>query len=107
MGKFNKGFFLGSVVGAGLIWLSTTKKGRETKARAIVHGEKLFEIAKEKALATESWGLLSKTKFAGIVSAAAAEYSQKNGLADNIRKITERLATAKWGELKKEKPNKK
>lgn len=94
-------------MGAGMIWMSTTKKGRETKEQAMAHGEKLYEIAKEKALASESWDKLSKTKFAEIVSEATEEYSKKVGLTANIRNITERLVNSKWGELKKEKKNKK
>lgn len=107
MGKFSKGLFFGSIIGAGMIWLSTTKKGRETKAQALIHSEKLYEIAKEKALASESWDKLSKTKFAALVQTAAAEYSAKAGLAGNILKISERLAKAKWGELKKTNRQKK
>lgn len=107
MGKFTKGFFLGSLMGAGMIWMSTTKKGRETKEQALKHGEKLYEIAKAKAMASESWDKLSKTKFAEIVGEAAGEYSKKVGLASNIKNISERLVNAKWGELKKESKKKK
>ena len=31
MGKFKKGFLFGGLLGAGIMWMSTTKKGREVR----------------------------------------------------------------------------
>jgi len=35
MGNFKKGLFLGGLLGAGLMWLNVTPKGREMKAKLL------------------------------------------------------------------------
>jgi len=47
MGRFKKGLFLGGLIGAGLMWLNATVKGKEYRAKIIAHLDPLYRELKE------------------------------------------------------------
>ncbi|MEK7084784.1 MAG: hypothetical protein AAB932_06120, partial [Patescibacteria group bacterium] len=47
MGKFKKGLFLGGILGAGLMWLNTTTRGKEKREEIFDHAAEIYRRVKE------------------------------------------------------------
>ena len=101
MSKLKKGFVLGSLIGAGLLWLNTTKKGKVVRDQALTHAEDVYERVKDRVFASEAWDEMSRSRFGEIVSEVADEYTRERGLADNAKAIVVKIVNAQWGHLRK------
>ena len=102
MGKFNKGFLLGGILGAVLMWMSTTKKGRATRDEIIDHAEKVYEEVKKKILASQTWKDLKKNDYAKRVKEVVDEYAVKYHLSENIKNLVTKVLGSQWERLRKE-----
>ena len=94
--------WLGSLLGAGLIWLNTTKKGQELRDQALGHAEQVYDRVKERLQGSETWDKLSRSRFGEVVSEVADEYSREHGLGENVKRIVVRVVNSQWGHLRKE-----
>lgn len=96
-----KGFIFGSLLGAGLMWLSVTKKGRELRGQIMESSEIIFEEIKKKAV--ESGGLekITKNKYVEMVGEKIDDYAAKNKWADGLKKMVEKVLLAEWGKINK------
>jgi gas vesicle protein len=102
MGKFKKGLFLGGLLGAGLTWLNTTKKGREVREKLLDHSAEVYLELKDKVLASETWDKMTKKDFIAMARETVDKYAVKNGLADKAKKSVVKLVGTQWGQLQKE-----
>ena len=103
MGRFKKGLFLGGLLGAGAMWLNTTKKGKETRAQMLDVAGKVYQEVKEKVVHSEAFDTMSKSAFVAKVSEIVDKYAIENGLADNVKKTVTKLVGAQYTKLKKKK----
>lgn len=101
MGRGKKLFLLGSLLGAGLVWLNTTKKGKEVRDQALDHADELFEKVKKRVGDSETWEKMTKTKFGALVAEMADEYSRERGLSENVKRIVTRVVASQWGALRR------
>ncbi len=60
MGKFKKGLFMGGLLGAGMMWLNTTKKGKETRDKLIDQSAEVYALLKDNILASDQYKNLYK-----------------------------------------------
>lgn len=100
--KFRSGIALGSLVGAGVMWLFATKKGKEVRTQVMDHAAAVYGRVKERILESESWDTLTKSKFAAVVQDAVDRYAIETGLADNIKRMVNTLVNTQWRHVKKE-----
>ena len=102
MGKFKKGLFFGGLLGAGMMWLNTTKKGKELRDEMLDHAAEVYVDLKDKVLASEKYKNLSKHEYIKMAHELVNKYAIDNGLAENVKKMVEKLVVAQWKNLKGE-----
>ena len=102
MGKFKKGLFFGGLLGAGMMWLNTTKKGKETRDQLLDHAADVYAEVKDKTLASEQWDKMTKTKYYKAVESAVNKYAVENDLVDSMRDMIEKVVKAQRKKLKGE-----
>lgn len=99
MGNFKKGLFLGGLVGAALMWLNATPKGKEMRAKLVLHLEPLYVELKASLKQLEG---PTKEMYDALVERAVEEYGAKKQLAGEMRNVLMRELKKKWHELEKE-----
>jgi len=106
MGTFKKGLVLGGLLGAGLMWLSTTKKGREVKDQMLDHAADVYLKVKEKAVASGALKELGKNQYVVMVKEYVDKYAIENGLAENVKNMITKIVSSQWRNLQEELKNK-
>ncbi|MBU2542008.1 hypothetical protein KJ785_00410 [Patescibacteria group bacterium] len=102
MGKFKKGLCLGGLLGAGLVWLNTTQKGRETREQMLDHAAEVYVKLKEKVLTSEEYKNLNKNQYVKLVTEAVNKYAIENGLAESVKNMVVKVVSAQYKNLKGE-----
>ncbi len=102
MGRFNKGLFFGGVLGAGLTWLSVTKKGREVREQILDHSVQVYIELKEKLRESDTWKNMTESEYALELKSILDRYVKKTGLAKEIRDIVERMVRVQWKYVRKQ-----
>jgi gas vesicle protein len=100
MGRFNKGLFLGGLLGAGLVWLNFTKKGKETREQLLDHAAVVYEQIKEKAVKSKTWKEMNKNQYVALVKETVEKYAIQNGLAENVKNMIIKVVSAQWSNLR-------
>ncbi len=100
MGKFNKGLFVGGLLGATIIWLGFTKKGREMREQLLDHAAVIYAQLKDKLLATSAWQEMTKNEYVVMVREAVDKYAVQNGLADEVKKLIVEVLASQWKNLR-------
>ncbi len=78
MGSFKKGLFLGGLLGAGLVWLNTTVKGKQIREKILVHADALYIELKE---SIKQLNGPTQEMYDALVERAAADFSACNEAA--------------------------
>lgn len=102
MGKFKKGLFLGGLLGAGLMWLSVTKKGKEVREQMLDHASEVYVKLKNEVLISPQYKNLTKSKYVQLVKEYVDKYAVQNGLADNVKNMVIKVVSAQWDKMKEE-----
>ncbi|PIZ95053.1 MAG: hypothetical protein COX81_02015 [Candidatus Magasanikbacteria bacterium CG_4_10_14_0_2_um_filter_37_12] len=102
MGKFKKGLVFGGLLGAGLMWLSTTKKGREVREQIFDYAADVYAEVKEKVTSSEQFDKMTKNKYVSLVRETVDKYAVKNGLANNAKNMIVKLVSSQWKNIQKE-----
>ena len=106
MGNFKKGLLLGGLLGAGLMWLSTTKKGRELREEMLDYAADVYVKLKEKILASEVYESMSRNKYMEMVKKFVDKYAVENGLAENVKNMVVKVVSSQWKNIQEELKNK-
>lgn len=99
MGRFKKGLFIGSLLGAGLMWLGGTKKGKQTGKQLIDHAEKLYPDIKQAVLDSRQVQHLTKSRYIRIAKEHVDRYAKKYRLPPKIKDTMMKTVRAKWKEV--------
>jgi gas vesicle protein len=102
MGKFNKGLFIGGLLGAGLALMNTTKKGKEVKEKMLDNAAEIYVDLRDKMMASKTWEKMTKQDFVVMAQEAVEKYAVKNGLADKTKKMITKLVSTQWESLQHE-----
>jgi len=97
--------FLGGLLGAGLMWLSTTKKGKEVREQMLDHAAEVYVKVKKEVLASSQYKDLSKNKYVQLVKEYVDKYAVENGLAENVKNMVVKVVSAQWASLQQELKN--
>lgn len=100
MGKFKAGIFLGGLLGAGLMWLNLTPKGRETRDQMLDHSAKIYSIIKEKIQTSEQYKNLPKNAYLTLVKEYVDKYAIENGLAEKVKNIIIKVVSSQYKNIK-------
>ena len=96
MGRFKKGLVLGGIVGAGLMWLNATVKGKEYRAKILAHLEPLYNELKSSIMKLEG---PTKEMWDALVQRAVEEYAAKKELAMDVKNNLIRELSKRWDKL--------
>ncbi|OGH78282.1 MAG: hypothetical protein A2469_02190 [Candidatus Magasanikbacteria bacterium RIFOXYC2_FULL_40_16] len=107
MGKFKKGLFLGGLLGASMMWMSTTKKGKEIKEKLLDQAAEVYLDLKDKVVSSDAYDKMTKNEFVVMAQQAVDKYAVRNGLADKTKKMMTKLVSTQWANLQKELKKKK
>jgi len=99
MGKFKKGMFFGGLLGAGLMWLNATPKGKEMRAKLLAHSRPLYDELKNSIKQLEG---PTREMYDALVERAVAEYTDKKEMAGEMKALLIRDLKKKWKGLEKE-----
>lgn len=99
MGRFKKGVFLGGLLGAALMWLNATPKGKEMRAKISAHLEPLFN---ELVVSLKQLEGPTKEMYDALVERAVAEYAARKELADEVKSQLIRELKKRWKNLQRE-----
>ncbi|MFZ2189767.1 MAG: hypothetical protein WAV48_03235 [Candidatus Magasanikiibacteriota bacterium] len=97
---FKKGLLFGGLLGAGLMWLNTTKKGKEMRDEMLDHAAEVYVKLKDKVLSSDQYKNLTKNEYVKLAQELVNKYAIDNGLTENIKKMVEKLVVAQWNNLK-------
>ncbi len=99
MGTFKKGIVLGGLVGAALMWLNATPKGKELRSKILAHLEPLYNQLKESLMQLEG---PTREMYDALVERAVEEYGNKKELAMDVKDQLARQLKKRWKDLAKE-----
>ncbi len=99
MGKFNKGLVLGGVLGAALVWLNVTPKGKELRAKVTQHFEPLFNQLKDSLKQLEG---PTREMYDALVERAVEEYAAKKEIATDLKIALVRELKKRWKDVEAE-----
>ncbi|MFA6105187.1 MAG: hypothetical protein WC725_01135 [Patescibacteria group bacterium] len=99
MGRFKKGLFLGGLLGASLMWLNATPKGKEMRSKLANHLEPLFNELKASLKQLEG---PTKDMYDALVERAVEEYAVKKELAEEVKVMLLRELKKRWKEVQKD-----
>lgn len=99
MGNFKRGLLLGGALGAFLMWLNATPKGKELRAKLLEHLDPLYKELKNSIKQLEG---PTREMWDALVERAVEEYSAKKELATDMKEMLIKQLQKKWCELEKE-----
>lgn len=102
MGKFKHGLLAGGLLGAGMMWLNTTKKGRAMRSEIMEAAHEVYGRVKEQMMASDQWETMSKHAFVQKVTEIVNTYAIENGLADNVKNLVIKVVSSQYQNIKKE-----
>lgn len=104
MGKFKRGLFFGSLLGAGIVWLNTTVKGKQIREKILTHVDLLYGELKESIKQLDG---PTQEMYDALVERAAAEYADKKQMAGEYKNMLIKELKKKWDDLEIELGGKK
>ena len=96
MGNTKKGLFLGALVGAGLVWLTSTKKGKQVRAQLMDHAERIYRDLETKIVNSEAAQKLTRSKYVKMAKDYIEDYASKKNLPSDIKKMVLEMVLAQW-----------
>lgn len=99
MGRFKKGLFLGGLLGATLMWLNATPKGKEMRAKVGEYLDPLYRELKSSLAQLEG---PTREMYEALVDRAVEEYAVKKEMASDMKAVLIRKLKKKWVDLEKE-----
>jgi len=102
MGMFKKGLLLGGLLGAGLMWLNTTGRGKEVRDKILDAAADVYVKLKKELLESKQYKQLQKNEYVKLVKEYVDKYAIENGLAENVKNVVVKLVSSQWGKLKEE-----
>lgn len=102
MGKFKKGMFLGGLLGAGLMWLSVTKKGKEVREQILDQAAEVYAKVKVQVLASAQYKNLTQSKFVQLVQEYVDKYAIQTGMAANVKNMVVKIVSSQWKNIQEE-----
>lgn len=102
MGKIKKTLVLGGLLGAGLVWLTGTKKGKEVREQILDYSADIYMDVKKKVEKMDKKYNVSKSAFTKMVKETADTYFEKNPMAAAVKDVILKTVVSQWEHLKEE-----
>lgn len=94
-------FLLGGVVGAGLMWLLGTTKGKKTQAKMLDMTEELFVNMKKTVIASPTWKEFEQSQYGRLVTQVVKEYAKKHKLPKDMEAWISSHLLRRWKQFQR------
>lgn len=102
MGKFNKGVLFGGLLGAGLMWLNTTKKGRTLRDEIVSHAADVYERVRLEVHNSKQFKHLSEHEYVQAVQKVVETYAIEHALSSKVKAVVAQLVAKEWPRFKRD-----
>ncbi len=102
MSKLKKALVVGSLVGAGLAWLTSTKKGKETRDKMLDVAADISVQVSKKFKKLEKQYHSSQKMYVKLVQDTVKEYFAKHPSLSLAQSIIVKMVEAQWDNIKEE-----
>ncbi len=99
MGRFNRGLVVGGLLGAALVWLNVTPKGKELRSKIALHLDPLYSELKDSISQLEG---PTREMYDALVERAVEEYAAKKELAEDVKNVLVRELRKRWNAVEKD-----
>ena len=99
MSRFKKGLFLGGLLGAAMMWLNATPKGRKMRDELLDHAALIYADITEKIRSSDAWRDMNKNKYIALVRDAVEMYAAKHGLTPEMKDKIVKLIVSQWKQV--------
>lgn len=103
MGRFKKGALFGGILGAALVWLNTSTKGKKYRNQLFDQAADVYRDVESRVRESDAFDSMTKNKYVSIVKDVVEKYAIENGLAENTKNMIVKLVSNQWSAIKKQK----
>jgi len=89
-------------LGAALVWLNTTTKGKEYRSKLVDHAAEVYERVKQEVQESGAMEKMNRNKYVALVKKTVDKYAIENDMAQNVKNMLVRLLSSQWTTFKKE-----
>lgn len=100
MGKFKRGLFLGALLGAGSVWMNTTKRGREIRDQIIDAAADAYVKLKKELLDSKRVKELTKHEYVKKVDTFVTAYARKHKMQAEVANRVKKILVAQFKRMK-------
>ena len=93
---------IGGFLGAGLMWLNTTKKGRMTRDALLDAAAEVYAGVKKKVLESDALANIKRSEYVQLVRSHVEEYARKHPLVNAVKDMIVRVVISQWKHLQTE-----
>jgi len=102
MGVIKKTLVMGGLMGAGLIWLTSTKKGKEVRDQLLDQSAEIYLSLKKKAVKLDKRYNITKSQYIKIAKESMDEYFKKHPIPAAMKGIIQNVVISQWETFKEE-----
>ena len=99
MGRFKKGLFLGGILGAGLMWLNATTRGKAQREEIFDHAAEVYRRVKQDVMASDALGQIKQNSYVHLVEKYMKLYKEQYHLAEGAATMVGKIVKAQWDTL--------
>jgi len=89
-------------MGAGLIWLTSTKKGKEVRDQLLDQSAEIYLSLKKKAVKLDKRYNITKSQYIKIAKESMDEYFKKHPIPAAMKGIIQNVVISQWETFKEE-----
>jgi len=97
---------MGGILGASLMWLNTSKRGREVRDDILDRSAEVYAQVKERVLASGALERMKKNEYVKVVKETVDRYAKEHKIVGTTRRLIEKIVASQWKDLQKGKKKK-
>ena len=92
---------MGGLLGAGLIWLTSTKKGKEVREQILDYSHDVYEKLEKKLRESGVVGKISQSTFVKRAKEMVDEYSEQKNIPAVLKAVILQTVLSQWDTFQK------
>lgn len=100
MSKLKKTLLLGGLLGAGLIWLTSSKKGKETRDKMLEAAADIYEDILKELKKMDKKYASSKSAYTKLVQQKVDKYFEKYPALESVKEMVVKIVLSQWENVK-------
>ncbi len=100
MSKLKKTLLFGGLLGAGLIWLTSSKKGKETRDKMLEAAADIYEDIVKELKKMDKKYVSSKSAYTKLVQQKVDKYFEKYPALESVKEMVVKIVLSQWENIK-------